>query len=74
MFNCISGSGLKVLIKMVDVVAIITQVAGIAVPIGVHAMELGEYKWLVSDEPRVRSFIFCKRDTVQLHDLHYNTV
>ncbi len=38
---------------MVDVVAIIIQVAGIAVPIGVHAMELGEYKWLVSDEPQV---------------------
>ena len=49
-----SGSGCKAIIKMIDVVAIITQVAGIAVPMAVHAMELGEYKWLVSDAPKVR--------------------
>ena len=44
---------MKALIKLADVVAIITQVAGIAVPMAVHAMELGEYKWLVSDAPKV---------------------
>ncbi len=59
---------------MVDVVAIITQVAGIAVPIAVHAMELGEYKWLVSDGAHVRSIIFCKLEIAQLHDSLYNSV
>ncbi len=44
---------LKSLVKIIDLVAIAAQVAGIGVPIAVHAMQYGQYRWLVSHEPKV---------------------
>ena len=50
------GTGYKAFVKIIDIVALLIQVAGVTVPIFIHTMNYGEYKWLVSDDKEVSTF------------------
>ena len=50
------GAFCKSLVKLMDIVALAAQVAGIAVPIFIHLLSYGEYRWLVNDQKQVNLF------------------
>ena len=47
------GTAFKAFVKVMDIVAITAQIAGVVVPIFVHKMKYGEYRWLVSGKTEV---------------------